>query len=1596
MPRVNQNIIFSGGVNFDTHLNDIPEGDYRYALNMRNTRTTNGNWGGAVNVMGNVLVPYQLPQGDNITIGRIEDKVNKSVDFFVWNSLGKHRILTYRSEQNDIVELLVGDFKFNKDWMITHPSLIDGVILQWTDGKESGDTIVGNPLRYIDKKRAYLFNKKVSFNIIASSADFNKAGTYYTVKVYNNGVQVTTQTLLPLDLDRKINDKQNLYLRLENAINNNAVLASYLKADDCGGCKLEIEFYEEGDKWIEITATNGETFFNLPANRYHKNWDEFAINLEKRPPLYAPNAVLKAAPDFEFNYIQGKYFQFSVRYIYWDSQKTTTSPFSAVVAQPQKCGQNIFSSNAIEIDFSDSILQTEKYLSDIKYVEILFREGNSGKFKSIEKIEVCDLTFPAQKFVFKNDGSYPVIDDDDAYRPHNYVPIKALCETVVDDRNYTATCLENYNNIDCVDAKVNVSYEPIVECIKETVTIKGKIRIRNFHKQRIQVSGDSTKFNYQPVWSDNGEEFYFGSCNRDIGNRYDKDSCKAHKQVIPMGGFTVYLAGTEYYDISIQQAAMDTIAGSETNVYKINDKDSHQQWLDAANDKKVYSTFEIKNVPKGKTFMLRVGSHLIAPDDRYGSIYNINNGIAWQRTSSYLNRMAEQDITEVQINTGTAVNGVIEVPDFLEIMDFTTNAIGNDFGAALYVIDAVTSHNGDIEDLKSGQSIECADVVVRNFNDSGVIGAKSLVSSPNNKADHNGFYFYSIGDVGLANALDAKFRVTTGGKSIKWSDEAFYKGNLGALYSGSLSSVITAELSSGSIDDFIVYNRTPSVSDFRRTFIQGTIVDQNGDPLTGIGVVSSRCGRIAYTDRFGVFRLMVYTIDSSLYRGDIVMLISKDDCCPKFFSNLTVYIINQFGEGVGKYNAENPFVINRVFEGIINTPKGAIWKHRNNVHLGIKYYEDYAKSTKVQTSDSLKTYIPFWTEDNGNKGLPVVSWEINHLPPPMAVMYQIVRIKNPIYNKYQQFIINEARYIKSFGTGGAAIQETSFEGGDATEIYISLQSLVDYGKDNSSSVLTWEFQKEDRVTLMKDEKGVWFDKYYDVRVENDRTDTLFDSTYLVIKNDSTLPKLQKGVTIEAWNPKSESTQDIFYEITECYPIVNGKHGAGYNGQTQTDSQPAKGVLKFGDSYFVNRKMPIVVYDESTPPEPPPIDTKETLSGIYESEYMHENNADSRVQSIGRFDVEDKDYKQAVYNRTRFSGRYIAQTNINELNRFMSSDYVKDANGTEIDKTFGYVMFLGYTANVLLAVCKFKTVPIYINATQTYEVDGSGSTLMKSSRIANLALPIKEDRGTQNPESVVIENGELYAWDVSKGVYWRYQYSGIFDISDYDANTYWSSVAKQLASSADKRVIASYDRANDEMIVTIPALTETISFNNTFRGEMRKNRWMTFYSYIPDTMSPVHRSFVSFRDGALWVHDKNPNRGSFYGALNPCGIDAVVNISPTSKKDFMHIREIGNALFIAPDKGIVVSGQEGSILQYSQLNAAHFVQEEGDWRADFLRNMNDRNFSDIADVQQRETTALLRGEILKGNTMLIRLRNFEQKEVILYSINVELTDSQTTK
>ena len=140
------NRVFSGKMNLDADNYRLPQGDYKYALNI--TRDARGESQDQVvsNIVGNRVIDDTLPAGTNKVIGYKEDLIRNRVYFFVWNSGGYHSIRYFNKSDETISVLLVsitdtgGEdvLAFDPSWRINHVDIIYrddiGDLLFWTDG----------------------------------------------------------------------------------------------------------------------------------------------------------------------------------------------------------------------------------------------------------------------------------------------------------------------------------------------------------------------------------------------------------------------------------------------------------------------------------------------------------------------------------------------------------------------------------------------------------------------------------------------------------------------------------------------------------------------------------------------------------------------------------------------------------------------------------------------------------------------------------------------------------------------------------------------------------------------------------------------------------------------------------------------------------------------------------------------------------------------------------------------------------------------------------------------------------------------------------------------------------------------------------------------------------------------------------------------------------------------------------------------------------------------------------------------------------------------------------------------------------------------
>jgi len=174
---------------------------------------------------------------------------------------------------------------------------------------------------------------------------------------------------------------------------------------------------------------------------------------------------------------------------------------------------------------------------------------------------------------------------------------------------------------------------------------------------------------------------------------------------------------------------------------------------------------------------------------------------------------------------------------------------------------------------------------------------------------------------------------------------------------------------------------------------------------------------------------------------------------------------------------------------------------------------------------------------------------------------------------------------------------------------------------------------------------------------------------------------------------------------------------------------------------------------------------------------------------------------------------------------------------------------------------------------------------------------------------------------------------------------------------------------------------TLAFNED------ADKWVTYYSYIPEFMNKFVNSFFAFENGRLWEQNTNETRNNFFGVQYSSIITFYCNLSPTEVKKYWSMRQKSNRAWSVTDLEIppYYGKPEG---QRSRLKKGRFKSIQGDWFSDFLRDMNDNRF--VTDLD-----ALMKGAELQGTVMKITIQNDDTNEVRLSSLDVIVSLSQYT-
>jgi len=695
----------------------------------------------------------------------------------------------------------------------------------------------------------------------------------------------------------------------------------------------------------------------------------------------------------------------------------------------------------------------------------------------------------------------------------------------------------------------------------------------------------------------------------------------------------------------------------------------------------------------------------------------------------------------------------------------------------------------------------------------------------------------------------------------------------------------------------------------------------------------------------------------------------------------------QLSESVNTFQAQLPagsfIIITHIVGGTspATISSESVWNYNSKHRFGLAYMDEDGYIigdvctfvSPTSTDNDFEINTPNITTNSGTPETPVISAEINHLPPAGAVKYMWVVTKNLTIGDFIYYVTCDFQ-------------------SDTDYYYFSLENITFFKTNNSNfNYGTAGINSSSRLKVMcSTAAGVYGTDYYTLDFEVlgtvDRQLTSGSSTDIAsfVKVRKPLaapsPAFTANMLVMVYTPVKHVTADnlnVYYEIGEAYDIYEDG-GINYHrgmNQDQTALLPATFTFTGGDIYYHSRSIYNTILAGGT---------------AFNYLVMDANYNDfynSAVNGYGRPQIVNVDAKE-TFNPTlvRFSQEFQAGTNINGINRFYQLNF------DEYDRSFGIIRKLFIEGRRMFVFQQFETgvVPILTQIVK----DTSGNPLEANSDILlnKITYPYLGKYGIgDTPESFAYSRGAKYFLDSNRGIAVRISQDGATPLSVvYDMNQFFVDTTEHYGKGLDNGIVpvgetytgnptvyGTFDNPNNYYILAFEQIRRysdpstlvfsqdavTLSF---FEVRSPMEGFESFLSYHPEGMSVLNNLLISYKDGNLWKHT-NPVRNNFYGTQYESYITPCFNDSPNVKKTFETIAYLANSYWTSGTNGDIKTSEynpQTGMQQESQLKQADYEISEGGYYASFWMDVNS-----MADAQE----ALVVGDVLKGFWITVKLR-----------------------
>ena len=599
----------------------------------------------------------------------------------------------------------------------------------------------------------------------------------------------------------------------------------------------------------------------------------------------------------------------------------------------------------------------------------------------------------------------------------------------------------------------------------------------------------------------------------------------------------------------------------------------------------------------------------------------------------------------------------------------------------------------------------------------------------------------------------------------------------------------------------------------------------------------------------------------------------------------------------------------------ISTEK--VWMWDANYIFGIAYKDEQGRvmpgvTTFVNPTDSDNDFMvttPSFSLDGSDVQTPVITAQINHLPPAGAVTFAWVRRRMT----YANFLMYETGDYQS----------------DSDFLYFCLANIEKYKEANSQFIYgTAPIASDSRLKVIA---GITSDAYngdiwtqdYEILGTVLRTPTggsspTDDVLFVKVKkpSGSISPAYTTNMLVMIYTPMTNPTDvadsvywewgeeyDIYTITTILYAAASGLFDAGETVTGTTSGATGTVILDNGTGTLTLEGVVRAFIDGETITGGTSGETA-TVSSVSSQAYhrgmtqdqddddpaiyvwaegdvyfhqrtmyngvlaavtstdtvslMDSNWSDffaSAVNDNGRGLTIERDARETYFPATiRFSREYQQNTSINQTNRFFYNNFI------DLDRSFGSILKMSIKDRYIRIGQQFKigSVPIFNQISK----DSAGNSLLAATDV--LLNPVNYYLGDfgvgDNPEAWVDFNNSSYFFYTYRGVWCRLSLDGITPISQLYKINNWAS-SHGVLRTGNYKIYGVYDsKANNCIFAfeqTVDDAAYTLSFNEP------SNTYESFLSYHPEMMVTLGALLITYKGGDSWTHNSD-KYNNFYG------------------------------------------------------------------------------------------------------------------------------------